>query len=210
MKLASTTSRVDDADPSWTEIDLYRAADGPLVGVLVGVKQRVSADGQVDAKSVVTCPSAEELVRTWTRPGTGWVEGALLEALARACAVDAAIAAEITSADVAGWARGIVGATTVQPGDHRYRALEALLAGFTILSEDSASGPVVQGWKAPKTARETSPSAGPPELSRQLFLALSRRRLIELVGERAGMCSWTISPKGRAVFEQAQKNDLTI
>lgn len=197
VHLASTTSRVDEDDKSWTEFDLYRGGGGRQI---VAIKRHVFRGGYVDRAVTQAAGTAADIALGFTRPGSGWVEGALIEALAIATRVDAAIAAEIP-ADVAGWGRKLVGSTGLVLGDARFRALEALLTGFVLRTTDSAEGPSIVAW-AP---REGAAMGHLPAMTLQLFLALSKRRLIQHVGvDRAGVYTWTVSPKGEAALAAAR------
>lgn len=192
--LGRGSSRVEEAE-RWTEFALYRLADGRLLGA----KQQIDATiGEARKAAVVFSMDVAGIVRAFAREGVGWVEGALIDAIAAAAAHDRGVAGEV-GAHVVPWAHGIVGSTRVQVNDARYRVLERMERGALLLTQDEESRVRVVGW---------SDGAEPPP--KQVFLALSRQRLIRRVepaSAPAATFSWTISTKGQAVLAEARSGD---
>lgn len=84
------TSRIEGAD-AWTEIDVYRTAYGSLVAA----KKLVLEQRGIMRSNVIVVNTAADVVRRFSRRGVGWVEGALIDALAAAYQQDQALACEI-------------------------------------------------------------------------------------------------------------------
>lgn len=192
--LARGSSRVEEAE-RWTEFALYRLADGRLLGA----KQQIDvAMSEARKSSVIFSPDVAGVVRAFAREGVGWVEGALIDAIAAAAARDRAVAEEV-GPQVVPWAHAIVGSTRVQVNDARYRVLERMERGSLLLTQDEGSKVVVVGWNDGAEA--------PPK---QVFLALSRQRLIRRSAPSSpavAAYAWTISAKGRAVLAEARSGD---
>lgn len=192
--LGRGSSQIPEAD-TWTEFALFRLLDGRLIAA----KQQIDAAApeKLRRSSVVFSRDVAGVVRSFAREGVGWVEAALLDAIYEATQRDRAIAGEV-GPHVATWAHGIVGSTRVQVNDARYRALALLARGAMLVTADTDTSVQVLRWQnAPADA----------ELPvKPVFLALSRQRLIrqsEQRPEMAGTFEWVISPKGKAVFDEA-------
>jgi hypothetical protein len=191
--LGRGSSRIEDAS-TWTEFTLYRLLDGRILAA----KQQIDATAPEPLRrsSVVFASDVATIVRAYAREGVGWVEGALLDAIYDATERDRAIAAEV-GGNAAAWAHGIVGSTRVQVNDARYRVLALLRAGALLVTRDTESSMQVLGWRNAPAGADVPP--------KPVFLALSRQRLVRQTErpEASGTFEWTISPKGLAVFTEA-------
>ncbi len=192
VQLGRGSSWIPEAE-RWSEFALYRVADGRLLAS----KQQLGTTGEARKATVVLAGDAAGIVRGFSREGVGWVEGALIDAIAAGAQHDRRIASEI-GAHVAAWAHEIVGSTSVRINDARYRVLERMERGAVLATEDEGTKIRVVGWN---DGAETPP--------KQVFLALSRQRLIRRAPSpgAAGTFAWTISPKGRAVLAEARDRD---
>jgi hypothetical protein len=185
----------DPGVEAWTAITLYRTVDGRIVGL-----KKLEPTGY---SQVAVAGDAGGIIRAFTRPGVGWVESALVDAIDLAREHDAAIDNEIAGAPVADWAHAIVGSTSVRPGDARFRVLEELESGATLYSWENDDAIGVVGLFARRRGTEERLDL---DVTPTLFLALSRQRLIvrDRKPHAKGWIGWTISPKGRDTVNAAR------
>lgn len=218
VELGYGTSRIDGVR-AWTEIYIYRTIDGRYVAV----KERHRPPEEMTREIAVTRTGAE-IVQGFTRPGRGWVESALLDALDSARSKDVNLDEEIGREKTSeNWAHTIVGSTEVLSFDARYTVLDFLKDGGLLFTLDSDSGPSIVGFLAgPNHANDRE-----PPINERLFMALSRQSLIwrdydaerssaytrlapekwmpiRNAGRIANLAAWKISPKGTEVLDRAR------
>lgn len=187
------TSQIPGAS-YWTTFALYRVENSnQIVAVKMNHPEPVR-------RYVIVVTSAAEVVLAFTRPGVGWVEGALLDALELAADADEAIDQEIGDENVTDWAHDLVGSTSVQVGDARYNVLTVLENGGTLLARNGAApGLFVRLLDRHGNTVE--------DITKNLFLTLSRQRLIyrlDFNREEGEVVRWGASYKGLDTLNDAR------